>query len=128
MPITCTANDLLPLAAVMRGMSEEQRNYVNTYLLALAAGVDPDPNAILAAANCFRCVPEQKLKEMSAWLICSVAGGVTPPTVCDQVLSYVTDPTAEGKVPANQNSPAVAYQEDGLDATYTWNTTTHVWQ
>ena len=85
MPITCTANDLLPLAAVMRGMSEEQRNYVNTYLLALAAGVDPDPNEILAAAACFRCVPEQKLKEMSAYLLCQAAGGVTPPTPSDCV-------------------------------------------
>ena len=83
MPITCTANDLIPLAAVMRGMSEEQRNYVNTYLLALAAGVDPDPDAILAAAKCFRCVPEQKLKEMSAYLLCQAAGGVTPPTPGD---------------------------------------------
>ena len=83
MPFECTPADLLPLAAVMRGMSEEQRNYSNTYLLALAAGVEPDPDAILAAAACFRCVPEQKLKEMSAYLLCQAAGGVTPPTPGD---------------------------------------------
>ena len=75
MAFNCTPADLLPLAAVMQGMSEEQRGYVNTYLLALAAGVDPDPDAILAEAACFRCVPEQKLKEMSAYLLCVAAGG-----------------------------------------------------
>ncbi len=75
MPITCTPDDLLPLASVMRGMSQDQRSYVNTYLLSVMAGVEPDPNAILAAAKCFQCVPEQKLNEMNAYLLCLISGG-----------------------------------------------------
>lgn len=78
MAILCDADSLEAMAAVMRGMSEDQRNYANTYLLALAAGVEPDPDAILAAAACFRCVPEQKLKEMSAYLLCIAAGLANP--------------------------------------------------
>ncbi len=78
MPISCTTADLEAMAAAMRGLSEDARDAANTYLLAVAAGVDPDPDAILAASACFRCVPEQKLKEMQAYLTCLAAGGVSP--------------------------------------------------
>lgn len=44
-----------------------------------------------------------------------------------QVLIYTTDPTTDGLFPTNQNSPAIAYQKDGLGPTITWNTDTHTW-
>jgi len=93
MAFSCDADTLEAFAAVMRGMSEDDRNYANTYLLAIAAGVDPDPDAILAAAACFRCVPEQKLKEMQAYLTCIAAGGVTPPAGDCGNLEGAGDPT-----------------------------------
>lgn len=45
-----------------------------------------------------------------------------------QVYQYNVDPTVEGILPTNQNLPAIAYQQSGLGDTYTWNTTTHLWQ
>lgn len=45
-----------------------------------------------------------------------------------QVLQYDSDPTGEGQIPPDQNSPAICYQKDGLGQMFTWNTTTHVWQ
>lgn len=57
----------------------------------------------------------------TSWQTPSVGGSI-------QVLQYNSDPTAEGQIPSNQNSPAICYQKDGLGQMFTWNTTTHVWQ
>lgn len=48
--------------------------------------------------------------------------------VAGQVKEYTSDPNTEGVLPTLQAQPAVAYQKDGTGPTYTWNTTTHIWQ
>ena len=44
-----------------------------------------------------------------------------------QVLQYLVNPTTEAKVPADQNQPAICYQQSGTGPAFTWNTTIHVW-
>lgn len=46
----------------------------------------------------------------------------------DQLKQYDVDPNLEGILPGNINQPAYAYQRNGAGPTFTWNTTTHIWQ
>jgi hypothetical protein len=37
-------------------------------------------------------------------------------------------PTSDGLIPTNQGQGAIAYKGSGSGPTFTWNTSTHVWQ
>lgn len=58
----------------------------------------------------------------TGWLKLGGSGGAT-----DQIKEYNVDPTVEGIVPGDLDSPAIAYQKDGTGPTISWNVTTHVW-
>lgn len=56
----------------------------------------------------------------------SGSGGGSPGGPPQQVLAYTTTgPTADGLVPADQNSAAIAVKPNGN--TYIWDKDTHVW-
>lgn len=46
-----------------------------------------------------------------------------------QVKQYTgANPNADGIVPDDINKPAICYKADGTGPTFTWNTSSHVWQ
>lgn len=45
---------------------------VQAYSLALIAGVDPDPEALAAAASKFSALSEQQLAMVQAYLLCQI--------------------------------------------------------
>ena len=97
-------------------------------VLAQNPGADVSPNALLDQVKCFECYSSSgymlQLLELS--LLLQLTGGGTGG---GQLLQYTgTDPTSAGIKPAIQSLPAVAYSATGVGSTYTWNTTTFVWQ
>lgn len=83
-----------------------------------------DIQDLFESSPCVNCFNDHQLLQLIAMLTSS--GVVSPNGV--QIRQYVADPNAEGVTPANVNLPAIAYQSSGLSDTFTWNTTTHVWQ
>ena len=74
----------------------------------------------LAATEGYAKLSQRAIFECILTAIGKVAGS-------GQVLQYIIDPTAESKVPANQNQPAICYQATNNSKAFYWNTTTHVW-
>lgn len=75
MALSCDPNDLIQASACLDCIPEGAHARVQTYLLCIIAGVDPtDPNALLKAANCMRCVDGMHA-EVQTWLLCQIAGG-----------------------------------------------------
>ena len=90
--------------------------------------INCDPSSLANAARCFSsCIPVGEMQAVITYLLCQLvtSGG----TGSGQITQYFgASPTADGVVPANISSPAISYKFDGTGPTYTWNTTTHVWQ
>ena len=53
-------------------MEAPHREAAKTYLLALIAGVDPDPQKIMEQATCFTCISPEKQKAMQNYLLCQI--------------------------------------------------------
>lgn len=73
MPISCTANDLETGAASLGGTSERDLLAMQTYLLAVMAGVSLDPDVLLANAKDFQECSAEDLAAISAYLLCQIA-------------------------------------------------------
>ncbi len=74
----------------------------------------------LAATEGYAKLSQRAIFECILTAIGKVAGS-------GQVLQYTVDPTTEGKVPADQNQPAISYQVNNIAKAFYWNTTTHTW-
>lgn len=52
----------------------------------------------------------------------------SPSDIAGQICSaYITDPTAEGIRPRDENAAAITYSRDGTGQMFTWDTATHTW-
>lgn len=75
MAITCTAASLASAAACFTGLSPVQKEAVKVYLLAVAAGITPDPATIVAAAKCFEGLSQAQFKAAQTYLLCQISTG-----------------------------------------------------
>lgn len=71
MPISCAPADLAEAAKCFCFDAATSRA-VQTYLLCLAAGVTPDPNALALAAREFMGLSEQQHMQIQDYLLCQV--------------------------------------------------------
>lgn len=62
--------DLATAATCFSCLTQEQREAVKTYLLAVIAGGSLDPAVLSEAARCFVCIPNQKA--MQNYLLCQI--------------------------------------------------------
>lgn len=53
-------------------LSTQQHLAIQTYLLALLAEVDPNPDTLAPLAKCFECLTEQQLRAIIVYLLCQV--------------------------------------------------------
>jgi hypothetical protein len=75
MAVECTANNLAELAACFGGLTPPQANAVKIYLLAVVAGVDPDPEAIVEASKCLMGMSPMQAAAAQTYLLCQIANG-----------------------------------------------------
>lgn len=89
-----------------------------------------DSQTLLAQARCLQCEMSQGMLGFAQLaVLCDIAAAGGGSGGAAQVLQYTTtDPTTDGIVPTNVNSPAIAYKNDGTLPLFYWNTTTHIWQ
>lgn len=92
-----------------------------------ALGVTMTPQEWLDEATCYVCLPGvSQAKAVIIAMLDSISQNAGSGSA--QMLVYTgADPTADGLIPTNINSPAIAYKLDGSSGTYVWNTNTHVW-
>jgi len=57
------------------GPNEEQRQAIQTYLLAVMAGGSTDPFVLLSDAKCFLCLSREQQVAVQSYLLCQVANG-----------------------------------------------------
>lgn len=103
---------------------------VRQWVLALNPSAVTDAQTLLTQAACHGCnaATPYELQMMLVALMIQVVNAGGGGGGSGSVLQYTgANPTADGITPTNINNPAVAYKADGTDATYSWNTTTHVW-
>ena len=90
-----------------------------------------DSQTLLAQARCLQCdLTPGMLGFAQLAVLCDIAaaGGGGGGGGGGQVMQYTSaDPNGE-ITPTNQNEPAWAYKDDGSLPSFSWNTTTHVWQ
>lgn len=73
MPVSCEPQDLINSATCIdHCIPPGMQTSIQTYLLAVIAGVDPDPTALIAAAKCFRCIPPGTQIEIQNYLLCQI--------------------------------------------------------
>lgn len=92
-----------------------------------------DADTLSTDARCFIGMSDAARSAILIVLLCNLTNAIntladSAATVSGQILQYNADPTLEGVIPTDMDSPAVAYPAGGQGTTYTWNTTTHVWQ
>jgi len=75
MPQSCLPQDLVNNSVCIECLDQKQQLMAQTYLLALLAGVSPNPGALLASASCFGCLSEKQLLMIQASLLCKLTGG-----------------------------------------------------
>lgn len=73
MPVECTASNLAEQAKCFCGLTPQQRDNVRLYLLAVIAGVEPDPDALAEAAKCFCGIGPKQQKQVQTYLLCQIA-------------------------------------------------------
>jgi len=56
-------------------LTKAQAKAIQTYSLAITAGVNPDPAYLLAASACMKCIPVSMLTAAQAALMYAIAGG-----------------------------------------------------
>lgn len=73
--MACDPQELSELARCFECLNEVQMNAIEVYLLALAAGVTPDPTALALAAKDFQALTPQQIEQIKAYLLCQINGG-----------------------------------------------------
>jgi hypothetical protein len=73
MPVTCTADSLATESACLVGLTPPQQEAIKIYLLALQAGVNPDPETLAAAAACFEGLNPRQQQAIQTYLLCQIA-------------------------------------------------------
>ncbi len=72
MPVTCTPAALAEAAKCFQCLQPEQKQWIDTYLLAVIAGGSLDPNVLATAAKTFKGVPDGMLPRIQAYLLCQI--------------------------------------------------------
>lgn len=73
MPVSCEPADLAEGAkCIDQCVPPGMQTAIQTYLLAIIAGVDPDPATLVSAAKCFACIPPMKQIEIQNYLLCQI--------------------------------------------------------
>ncbi len=72
MPTSCAPGDLANSAKTFQGLGVEQKQWIDTYLLAVIAGGSTDPGTLAKAAGCFQCVPTDMIPRIQAYLLCQI--------------------------------------------------------
>ncbi len=72
MPITCTPASLAAAAKCFQCLPSEQKQWIDTYLLAVIAGGSTNPNVLAIAAKGFQGIPDGTLPKIQAYLLCQI--------------------------------------------------------
>jgi len=72
MAVTCTAAALAEAAKCFQCLQPEQKQWIDTYLLAVIAGGSTDPNVLSRAAATFKGVPDGMILRIQAYLLCQI--------------------------------------------------------
>jgi hypothetical protein len=72
MAISCEPHDLTEASKCFMCLSPEEREAINTYLLAVIAGGSTDPQTLSTDAKCFQCFPVNQLRQIQAYLLCQI--------------------------------------------------------
>lgn len=70
---TCKPADLVRESDCFECISVKQLIAVQTYLLAVKAGIAVNPESLVAASVCFSCLPVKKLLAIQTYLYCQIA-------------------------------------------------------
>jgi hypothetical protein len=71
--MACTPEELAKAAKCFECLDPKTQNSIQTYLLAVIAGVDPDPSTLAALAKHFQAASPLQLQQMQAYLLCQIA-------------------------------------------------------
>jgi len=72
--MACDTAGLLDSAKCFDCLDAGQKQSIRLYLLAVIAGVSPDPAALLAQSKCMEsCLSDGQLRAIEAWLLCQIA-------------------------------------------------------
>jgi len=72
MAVTCTAAALAEAAKCFQCLQPEQKQWIDTYLLAVIAGGSTNPNTLALAAKDFKGVSDGMTLKMQAYLLCQI--------------------------------------------------------
>lgn len=72
MPVSCAPADLAAAAKCFQCLPSEQKQWIDTYLLAVIAGGSTDPNTLAIAAKGFQGIPPGMLRRIQAYLLCQI--------------------------------------------------------
>lgn len=73
MAVACDPQSLLELAKCFEGCtSPGQRDAMKVYLLAIIAGVNPDPVALMEASRCMTCLLPGQTQAVISYLLCTI--------------------------------------------------------
>jgi len=72
MPVTCTAAALAEAAKCFQCLQPEQKQWIDTYLLAVIAGGSTDPAVLARSAATFKGVSDGMLLRIQAYLLCQI--------------------------------------------------------
>ena len=72
MPISCVPEDLANAAKCFQCLPTEQKQWIDTYLLAVIAGGSTNPEALALAAAKFQGIPPGMLRRIQAYLLCQI--------------------------------------------------------
>lgn len=86
--ISCTPADLAAAAKCFQCLPSEQKQWIDTYLLAVIAKGSTDPNTLALAAKCFQCIPSGMLRRIQAWLLCQIVSSGGGGTVQDMQVAW----------------------------------------
>lgn len=75
MAVSCAPEDLAKASTCFQCLDAKQMAMVQTYALAVIAGVGTNPETLLAAAAQFQSLDDKQLKMVQAYLLCKISGG-----------------------------------------------------
>jgi hypothetical protein len=64
-----TASELSEASKCIKCLEPGELQYVNTYLLALIAGVSTNPTTLLEASKCLDCLTPGQLRQIQVYLL-----------------------------------------------------------
>lgn len=74
MAVDCTPSALAADAKCFVCLTTQQAQAVQTYLLAVIAGVSTDPAVLMENAKCFVCLTSQQRDAIKTYLLCVISG------------------------------------------------------